>query len=73
LRYAPTQGDGIAFKQALDRLLRDPAVGAKYLAGDIEVTNKVNNLNRVVALASQVDGQPVSDEGVEILTKLGLR
>jgi hypothetical protein len=71
--YQPTQGDGVAFKKALDRFLKDPATQKKYLDGDIEVTNKVNNLNRVVALASQVDGQPVSDEGVEILTKLGLR
>jgi hypothetical protein len=71
--YAPTQGDGIAFKQALDRLLKDPAVRQKYLDGDIEVTNKVNSMNRVVALASQVDGQPVTDEAVGFLTKLGLR
>jgi hypothetical protein len=71
--YTPTQGDGIAFKQALDRLLRDPAVRQKYLDGDIEVTAKVNNMNRVVALASQVDGQPVTAEAVQFLEKLGLR
>ena len=71
--YTPTQGDGIAFKQALDRLLKDPAVRQKYLDGDIEVTAKVNNMNRVVALASQVDGQPVTAEAVQFLEKLGLR
>src|SRR4029077_9689263 len=70
--YAPTQGDGAAFKQALDRLLKDPAVGQRYLAGDVATVNQINNMNRVVALAAQ-DGQPVSTEGIEILTKLGLR
>jgi len=59
--YTPTQGDGIAFKQALDRLLKDPAVRQKYLDGDIEVTAKVNNMNRVTA------------EAVQFLEKLGLR
>ena len=71
--YAPTQGDGIAFKRAFDRLMTAPAVRTKYLDGVIdEVTNKAKNLLRVVALAAP-DGQPVSDEGVKILTKLGLR
>jgi hypothetical protein len=70
--YAPTQGDGAAFKQALDRLLKDPAVGQRYLAGDVATVNQINNMNRVVALAAP-DGQPVSAEGVEILTRLGLR
>jgi hypothetical protein len=70
--YLPSQGDGAAFKQALDRFLKDPATQKKYLDGDIEVTNKVNNLNRVVALAAP-DGMPISDEGITILTRLGLR
>jgi hypothetical protein len=70
--YLPSQGDGIAFKRALDRLLKDPAVGQRYLAGDIATVNQINNMNRVIALAAP-DGQPVSNEGVEILTKLGLR
>jgi hypothetical protein len=70
--YAPSEGDGLAFKQALDRLLRDPAVRTAYLAGNIETTAKVNNLNRVVALAAQ-DGRPVTSEAITILTKLGLR
>jgi hypothetical protein len=71
--YVPTQGDGIAFKNAVTRYLKDPVVQKKYLDGDIEVTAKVNNMNRVVALASQVDGRPVTDEAVKFLEKLGLR
>jgi hypothetical protein len=70
--YAPTEGDGVAFKKAVERYTKDPTVRQKYLDGDLEVTAKINNLNRVVALAAP-DGQPVSDEGVKILTKLGLR
>jgi hypothetical protein len=71
--YAPTEGDGVAFKKAFDRMMKDPAVRTKYLEGTIdEDTNKAKNLLRVVALAAP-DGQPVSNEGVEILTKLGLR
>jgi hypothetical protein len=70
--FQPSEGDGVAFKKAFDRFLKDPAMQKKYLDGDVEVTNKANNLLRVVALAAP-DGQPVSAEGVEILTKLGLR
>jgi hypothetical protein len=72
--YTPTQGDGIAFQRALDRYLKDPVKQKQYLDGsNIEVTATVNNLSRVVALASQVDGRPVTDEAVQFLTKLGLR
>jgi hypothetical protein len=70
--FQPSQGDGRAFGPAADRLLRDPTIRDKYLSGDLEVTAKINNLKSIEALAAP-DGQPVSDEGVEILTKLGLR
>jgi hypothetical protein len=71
--FQPSEGDGVAFKKAFDRLMKDPAVQRKYLEGVIdEDTNKANNLLRVVALAAP-DGQPVSAEGIEILTRLGLR
>ena len=69
---APTEGDGLVFKEAKERLLRDPAVRAKYLAGDIATVTQINNMNRVVALAAQ-DGQPASDQAITILTRLGLR
>ena len=68
---APTEGDGLVFKEAKERWLRDPAVRARYLAGDFATVRQVNNMNRVVALAAQ-DGQPASDQAKEILTKLGL-
>jgi hypothetical protein len=70
--YLPTEGDGRAFKIAFDRLMKDPAVQKKYLDGDVEVTNKANAMLRVVALAAP-DGQPVTDEAVQFLEKLGLR
>ena len=69
---APTEGDGLVFKEAKERWLRDPAVRAKYLAGDFATVRQFNNMTRVVALAAQ-DGQPASDEAITILTKLGLR
>ena len=67
----PTEGDGLVFKEAKERRLRDPAVRARYLAGDFAIVRQVNNMNRVVALAAQ-DGQPASEQAKEILTKLGL-
>jgi hypothetical protein len=70
--FVPSQGDGRAFGAAADRLLRDPTIRDKYLSGDLEVTAKINNLKSIEALAA-LDGQPISNEGVEILTKLGLR
>jgi hypothetical protein len=70
--YAPTQGDGAAFRAGLDRYLKNPETRAKYLAGDLEVSAQVHNMLRVVAMAAQ-DSQPVTKEGIEILTKLGLR
>jgi hypothetical protein len=69
---APTEGDGLVFKEAKERWLRDPAVRAKYLAGDTATVRQLNNMNRVVALAAQ-DGQPASDLAIKILTDLGLR
>jgi hypothetical protein len=70
--FVPTQGDGVAFQAAFERLTRDPEVRSKYLRGDIATQNQINDLRRVVAYAAQ-DGQPVSAEAVEILTRLGLR
>ena len=68
---APSEGDGLLFKEAKERWLRDPAVRATYLAGDTATVRQLNNMNRVVALAAQ-DGQPASDQAKEILTGLGL-
>ena len=68
---APTEGDGLVFKEAKERWLRDPAVRTKYLAGDTATVRQLNNMNRVVALAAQ-DGQPASDQAIKILQGLGL-
>ena len=67
----PTEGDGLVFKERKERWLRDPAVRAKYLAGDTATVRQLNNINRVVALAAQ-DGQPASDQAITILKDLGL-
>ena len=67
-----TEGDKAAFRQALDRLMKSPEMRTKYLAGDVKLTNVVNGMLRVIALADD-DGRPLSDEGKEILTRLGLR
>lgn len=65
------EGDGLIFKEAKERWLRDPAVRAKYLAGDTATVRQLNNMNCVVALAAQ-DGQPASDQAITILKGLGL-
>ena len=67
---APTEGDGLLFKEAKERWLRDPAVRARYLAGDFATVRQVNNMNRVVALAAQ-DGQPASEQAIKILKDSG--
>jgi hypothetical protein len=68
----PTEGDGLVFKEAKERWLRDPGVRARILAGDFATVKQFNGMVRVIALATQ-DGQPATDEAVKILTKLGLR
>jgi hypothetical protein len=56
----PTEGDGAACKQMIDRLLNDASFRDKYLAGDIAAVNNLNSLSRVVAYAAQ-DGQPMTE------------
>ena len=68
---APTEGDGLVFLEAKKRWLKDPAVAAKYLAGDTATVRQLNNMNRVVALAEQ-DGQPATEQAITILKGLGL-
>ena len=68
---APSEGDGLLFKEAKERWLRDPAVRARYLAGDLATVRQLNNMNRVVALAAE-DGQPASEQAFKILKDLGL-
>ena len=65
------EGDGLLFKEAKERWLRDPAVRAKYLAGDFATVRQFNNMTRVHALAEQ-DGQPATEQAITILKGLGL-
>lgn len=66
-----SEGDGLLFREAKERWMRDPAVRAAYLAGQHAIVRQVNSMNRVIALAAQ-DGQPASDQAKEILKGLGL-
>jgi hypothetical protein len=68
----PTAGDGVACKQALDRLSRDPGVRNRYLTRELLEANIVNALNRVIAYAAD-DGQPVTEAVAQRLSALGLR
>ena len=65
------EGDGLLFKEAKERWLRDPAVRAKYLAGDTATVRQFNNMTRVHALAAS-DGKPASEQAIKILQGLGL-
>lgn len=67
----PTQGEGEACKLALERLFKDPEFGKRYLSGDLNATNLVNTLNRVVSY-SAADGLPVTEGMREALARLGL-
>src|SRR5262245_46020716 len=68
----PTSGDGVAAKAALNRLTRDPAFGKKYLEGEVEATNLVNGLNRIIALAGD-DNQPATAPFNSFLQERGLQ
>jgi hypothetical protein len=58
--HRPTAGDGLAAQAALNRLTKDPAFGKRYLDGELEATNVVNVLNRIIAYSAN-DGKPVTD------------
>lgn len=68
----PSEGDGAAARIARDRLTRDPEFAKRYLNGDVAATNIVNALNRWISFAAD-DGKPISPEGQEWLTSIGLR
>jgi hypothetical protein len=68
----PTQGDGAACKQTIDRLLKDAGFRQKYLSGDIAAVNNINALNRIIAYAAN-DGQPLSDDVMKQLETIRAR
>jgi hypothetical protein len=68
----PTAGDGIACRQALDRLIADADWRKRWSNGDIEVHNLFNTLNRVIAYAAD-DGKPITPEVQKALADHGLR
>jgi hypothetical protein len=65
----PTEGDGAACRQALERLMRDPAWCKKVLDGDLQANNTMTALNRVIAYAAD-DGHPITAEVEQQLAKL---
>ena len=68
----PTAGDGVACRQALDRLTKDADFARKALAGDATANALRTKLGNVVALAAD-DGKPISPEVAKTLEALGLR
>jgi hypothetical protein len=68
----PSQGDGAACRQVLDRLIKNPEWRQRVLAGDVRANNLKNALDRVIAYAGN-DGQPASDWLRQKLSELGLR
>jgi hypothetical protein len=68
----PTAGDGIACRQALDRLIADADWRQRYMSGDIEANNLFNTLNRVIAY-SAADDKPITPEVQSALADRGLR
>jgi hypothetical protein len=68
----PSGADGIAARQALDRLGADFEWRQRYLNGDIRARNLFNALNRIVAFAAD-DSEPISPEIDRLLVGLGFR
>jgi len=68
----PSGADGIAARQALDRLTADAEWSGRHLNGDIGARNLFNALNRIVAFAAD-DHKPMSPEIDQLLVGLGLR
>ena len=68
----PTAGDGLACRQALDRLTSDADWRQRFMSGDIRAQNLFNILNRIVAYAAD-DNRPVMPGVHKWLTELGLR
>jgi pentatricopeptide repeat protein len=56
----PTAGDGLACKQALDRLSRDAAFARAVFDGDVAANALRTALGNVIAMAAD-DGKPVSE------------
>ena len=68
----PTAGEGLACRQALDRLTADADWRQRFMSGDVKARNLFNTLNRIVAYAAD-DNRPVTPLVHEWLTELGLR
>jgi hypothetical protein len=68
----PTQGDGIACRQALDRLTADADWRARWSNGGIEERNLFNTLCRVISYAAD-DNKPITIEVQQALAGHGLR
>jgi len=69
----PTAGDGVAAKAALARLTKDPAFGKKYLEGEVDATNLVNGLDRIISFAAEDDGKRATAPFLAFLQGRGLR
>jgi hypothetical protein len=65
----PTQGDGHACQQMIDRLLKDAGFREKYLAGDIAAVNNINALARIVSYAAD-DGKTLSEDVAKQLANI---
>jgi hypothetical protein len=68
----PTEGDGKACAQALDRLMKDREWGRKVQSGDIQARKTQKALQNYKVLAA-ADGKPISEHVAEQLSRLGLR
>ena len=68
----PTAGDGVACRQALDRLTSDADWRQRWSNGGIEERNLFNTLNRVIAYAAD-DNKPITLEVQDALASRGLR
>jgi hypothetical protein len=68
----PTAGEGLACRQALDRLTANADFCRRLMSGDIGARNLFNTLNRVIAYAAN-DDKPIGPEIDRFLTELGLR
>jgi hypothetical protein len=68
----PTAGDGVACRQALDRLTADASWRELYLSGDLATHKLVNTLNRIIAYAG-TDDKPLTPQVASALERLGVR
>jgi hypothetical protein len=68
----PTAGDGVACRQALDRLTADADWRQRWSNGGIEERNLFNTLYRVISYSAD-DGKPITPEVQTALAGHGLR